>query len=165
MLTQWGVFIALEGFCSNKRLAKAFDVNIVIFRTTVVTYWICDGIKIATKSIQIFLSDVQLSSPVNLAIVIYLGCRCLSLRWPSETVHLTFTLPDNIVRSITSPQKRTVPHLWRDDNLADTSERHFHSTAPWHFFHFGYSKGCSELTTDTWCAASHKRLTVITVLK
>lgn len=51
-----------------------------------------------------------------------------------DRVHPTFTLPDNIVHTITSQQKRAVSHLWRDDNLVDTSERHFHSMSPWHFF-------------------------------
>lgn len=49
-------------------------MNIVIFRTTVVTYWICDGVKKATKWIPISLCDLQLSIPDNFAIVIYLLC-------------------------------------------------------------------------------------------
>lgn len=138
-------------FCCNKRLVEAFDRNIVIFRTTVVTYWISDGLKINSDFPVRFSQPRQLCyCHLSALLVGRAGCRRLSLRWPSETVHLTFTLPDNIVHSITSPQKRTIPHLWRDDNLADTSERHFHSVAPGHFFHFGYSEGCSELTTDTW---------------
>lgn len=49
---------------------------------------------------------------LSLLVVGRAGCRCLSLRWPSETVHLTFTLPDNIVHSITSC--RNTPSLTCD---------------------------------------------------
>lgn len=119
-----------------------------------------EWVKIVTKQIQTFLSDLQLSSPGNFAIVYFISF--ISFRMESwlpmsvtlmtlwDRVHLTFTPPPITLWTL-SPPHRSMPSLICDVMTIWLTHQSdiLHSMSPWHFFTLVASSVACSCTDKT----------------